>query len=200
MPTHDQLFESIDKRVAQLAYRWKLYGELFDSGQDNIDLLNASSASIFGLLQELMLDDVILTLCQLTDPAASGGGKDKENASIKQLVKVSRSMTDPTIAAEIDASVERLDKLVEKLKIHRSKVIVHTDLQHSLNAKTLPLIAYDELEGAMEECYNLMGKLGTKSMYRVGGYNNPNIKFGEGGLNLLNVLRSAHAQNERIAG
>ena len=191
MPTHDQLFESIDKCVAKLAYRWKLYGELFDSGQDNIDLLNASSASVFGLLQELMLDDVILTLCRLTDPAASGGGKDKENASINQLVKVSRSTADPAIAAEIDASVDRLDKLVKSLKIHRSKAVAHADLQHSLNAETLPSITYDELEGAMKECYNLMGKLGTKSMYRVGGYN-PNIKFGEGGLNLLNVLRNTH--------
>jgi hypothetical protein len=183
----ESLFDYLDKQVYQIAARWKIYCQLFDSGQDNINLLNSSGSEVFGLLQRLLLDDTILALCRLTDPADSARGD--ENASIEHLIKLSSNTFSSELKAEVDASLAKLRNCVGPLRAHRHKNIAHSDLPHALEKKELPQIKYDELEVAMRECQTLMGKLGQEGFYRVGGYN-PIFKFGTDGSSLLDCLRA----------
>ncbi len=184
--SYESVFKCIDTSVHSLTYRWKIYCELFDSGEDSITLLNSSGASVFGLLQRLLLDDTILCLSRLTDPASSG--KDKDNASFQYLIDLARSTLDASIIAEIDIKLNQLDQHVKNIRAYRMKALAHADLKHATKAVVLPNIRYDELEVAMQLCRDLMLKLGTKDIYRT-GYS-AIIPFGEGPATLFRLLRA----------
>jgi len=50
----EPIFECVNQHVVQLTYRWKIYCQLFDSGPENIALLNASGGNVFLLFQSLV--------------------------------------------------------------------------------------------------------------------------------------------------
>jgi hypothetical protein len=109
MHTFEVTFAAIDRSVQQVFARWEIYTQLFDSGEANVALLNASGSYVFFLLQRLLLDDTILALSRLTDPPATGK---KENASIKHLVAlVQPSLTSPDASA-VDTSLASLEQHV----------------------------------------------------------------------------------------
>lgn len=189
MPTFETTFEAIDRSVQQIFVRWEIYTQLFDSGGENVALLNASGSYVFFLLQRLLLDDTILALSRLTDPPTTGK---HENASIRHLIGLVRSSLTPADANEVDVSLGNLERHVHNARTHRDKAIVHPDLQHAVGSSSLPDISYTELEGAMQELQKLMLRLGSGSIRRVGGYR-PIIAFGTDGNALLKHLRKAKA-------
>lgn len=191
--TLESVFECVNRSVIQLSFRWKIFCQLFDSGPDNIALLNASGAEVFGLFQRLALDDVIMALSRLTDPASSGRNKSDENANIKYLLQNATDSLDQDTNAELQASLARLEDHVKNLRVHRNKALAHADLRHTLNPDALPQVLYDDLEGAMKECRNLMGKLG-KLLFACTCTYEVIIPFGRSGSDLLSLLRKAHAQ------
>ena len=188
MTAPKELFEHLHRQVYLLASRWAVYCQLFDSGPDSIQLLNTSGRGVFALLQQLILDDAILSLCRLTDPPASGGGKDKQNASIRQLVDLAEGYQ-PGIKDEITPAVAALDMHVANIRVHRSKSLAHSDIQHAFEIEQLPGISYDELEGAMKECKSLLTRLGEVWGYQVVNGYNPVFAFGADGNALLAYLR-----------
>lgn len=191
MPTRDALFFSLNSSISDIAARWKVYNQLFNSGEENVALLNSSGSYVFFLLQRLLLDDTILALSRLTDPPSSGRNDQDKNASISHLFELARSTLCPADLDYANDSMTKLKGHVKKVRVHRSKAIAHADLPHTIGTAKLPDIEYSELEAAMQELENLMLKLGTNSTYRVGGYGEPIIAFGTDGNVLLARLRQA---------
>jgi len=189
MPAYEVAFKAVDQSVQQIFVRWEIYTQLFDSGEENVALLNSSGSYVFFVLQRLLLDDTILALSRLTDPPETAG---KENASIKYLVEAMSASLSPELAAEVDASLVKLDAHVASARQHRNKAVAHADLQHAVGAASLPEIAYTELEEAMKELTYLILRLGSASIRRVGGYK-PIIAFGTDGKKLLAKLQKASA-------
>ena len=193
MPTRDALFLSLNASISELTSRWEIYEQLFDSGEESVALLNSSGSYVFFLLQRLLLDDTMLALSRLTDPASSDKKGRTKNASINYLIEIA----DPSLSAAdrdyVNAASARLTTHVRNVRVHRTKSIAHADLPHSLGIVALPDVEYSELEGAMKELGNLMLKLGTNAARRVGGYSQPVIAFGTDGNSLLAVLRQAKA-------
>lgn len=187
MPALEATFEAIDRSVQQVFARWEIYTQLFDSGGENVDLLNANGSYVFFLLQRLLLDDTILALSRLTDPPATGK---HENASIEHLIGLVRPSLNPADANDVDVSLGNLGRHVSNARTHRDKAIAHADFQHAVGSASLPDVAYTELEGAMQELQKLMLRLGSSSIRRGGGYR-PIITFGTDGNALLKHLRNA---------
>lgn len=186
--SYETVFKCIDSSVHSLTYRWKIFCELFDSGEDNIKLLNSSGAAVFGLMQRLMLDDAILHLSRLTDPASSG--KNKDNASLKYLVELAKGHLDVNAVAGIEAKLSKLEAHVSSVRVHRMKALAHADLNHATKTEALPEIRYDDLEAAMQLCRELVMELGTTNVYRTGYA--AIIPFGKGPDTLFRVLRAEH--------
>lgn len=187
MPTFESVFEAIDRRVQEIFARYDIYNQLFNSGDDNVKLLNASGSYVFYLFQRLLLDDMLLALSRMTDDEGKPG---KENASIKYLL----ALATPHLSAEnthaATISVARLNGHVSNIRVHRNKMIAHPDLAHAIGTSTLPDIGYAEIEGAMQELTEVMLRLGNSKIRRVGGYK-PIIAFGTDGNTLLTKLRAA---------
>lgn len=53
-----KIFLSFYDRVVDLFYEWKIFRQLFASGEDNLRLLNESGSNVFVLLRNLIMDDV----------------------------------------------------------------------------------------------------------------------------------------------
>lgn len=185
--SYEQVFESVNLAVTSLTYRWKTYCELFDSGAENLAVLNESGASVFALFQRLLLDDTILALSRLTDPSLSG--KEKKNASFRYLLKYADTKVDPKIITEACDILNSLDKRVANARIHRMKALAHSDLRHAVKDEVLPSIKYDDLEESMQMCRDIMLKMGTSKMYCVS--HNTIVPFGKGPSELLSRLRNA---------
>ncbi len=185
MTTYDAAFEAIDKSIQQLFAKWKVYGQLFDSGDENVALLNESGRYVFFLLQRLLLDETILALSRLTDKATTAG---QSNASLKYLIQ-GATLT-PENSRKVSELLLELEKHVANVRIHRNKAVGHADLEYAVGSKTLPDISYEELELAMTAMQDIMLLLGTSSIRRVGGYE-PIIVFGTDGNALLAKLRKA---------
>ena len=187
MPTFESVFEAVDGQVRQVHARYEIYNQLFNSGDKNIDLLNASGSFVFHVFQRLLLDDMLLTLSRLTDLQGKTG---QENASIKYLVAIAGPHLSAESTDAATAALSRLDMHVSNIRVHRNKAIAHLDLAHTIGAATLPDIGFSEIEGAIQVLTEIMIRLGNSNVRRDGGYG-PIMAFGTDGNLLLARLRSA---------
>lgn len=191
----EHIFQAVFDQVIEISLRWKLYLQLFDSGTDNVDLLNASGSLVFGLLQRLMLYDIALAIARLTDPEASGQGKYRnENASLRSLISQVRADFTDSDSEEVEKLLGRLDMCVKQIRLHRNKAQAHADLQ--LSVQGLPGIAYDDLESAITTIQELMIITGRAAGHNIFHFD-VIFPYGTDGRKLLETLRVAQrAQKE----
>lgn len=186
----ENALDVVNAQVAQLLFRWKLYGQLFNSGSGNIELLNKSGSNVFRLLQILILQDVMMSLSKLTDRAKTGP---HENASIKNVVAKASAALPVATKDEVDALITKLEGHVQNVRVHRDKCLAHADLTHTLQASALPSVTYDELEMAMRTLQEIIAKVAFETCRWVIPTNNSvTIPFGTGGDALLRVLERGH--------
>ncbi len=184
----EDVFEAVSKEMYQLTHRWNVNLQLFDSGDDNLKLLNNSGSAVFNLLQKLLIQDAILTISRLTDPSGAG---DRENASIENLLVRAKGTLTPIEYEKYEERREHIYTRVQDLVRHRNKAIAHSDLQHALNKKELPPLFYDDIESAMKELCTFMSDIARALFARSIKYN-VIIPFGHGGDALLRILAVAH--------
>jgi HEPN superfamily AbiU2-like protein len=77
------LFKSIGADVSQMHAYWKVYRQVFATNDERIALLNETGSMVFYMLQHLLIDEVTLSICRLTDPAET---MRRKNHSIERLV------------------------------------------------------------------------------------------------------------------
>lgn len=185
---HRHLLSAIENEFIQLRYRWALFCQLFDSGQANIDLLNKSGSNVFQLFQKLIIDDVMMILCRLSDRDKSMG---HENASIRNLFKRARKNLSDETANEVEAKLLELDAHMKNISTLRNKAISHKDLDHALNTELLPRPTYDELEKSIETVKTLLNSF-TRELLNYSANYAVVMPVGRDGNKLLHVLGKAH--------
>jgi len=178
------LLEAIEHQFVQLNYRWKVFLQLFDSGQENIDLLNASGRNVFALFQKLLIDDAMGSLCRLTDPAGTG---DKTNASLKKLLEASRPNLDSSAYDNLVRILNEIEVHMKNIRTLRNKAMFHASLDHAVGVKPPIQVTYDEIEKSMEGVREFLNALGGNSSEYT-----PSIPFGTDGNKLLSALAKAH--------
>lgn len=180
----NKLLESIESQFVQLNYRWLIFCQLFDSGQENIDLLNASGSNVFQLFQKIIIDDTMNSLCRLTDSASTGKNK---NASIPQLLETYKLNFEEAEFNEFNSQISEIKIHMVNIRKLRNKSMNHSDLEHSLGIKPPIRVTYDEIENSIEAIRKLLSNIrGNSSDYT------PKIPYGLDGSKLLTVLAKAH--------
>lgn len=188
-PEIQLLFDRIHCEVVQLFYRWKIFRQLFGSGEENLNLLNKSGSNVFELLQRLTEDNVSLTLCRLTDPERTGS---YENLSIRNFLGRIEAVLDVTVRQDLHEKLARLEAATGKFRIHRSKRIAHLDLSHALKPELLPPLWYGDLQDALKILESIMKDLHLIALNADTSYKEPAIAYGCDGEYLLRFLRDAH--------
>ena len=154
MPTHPMnpefasIYKALRVEVTWLHARWITYSQLFSHSELRVDLLNECARSHFHFIHEVLLNDLFLALCKLTDPAIQGKS---ENLSMERLQKLLEATGDPLLAAECKATLQGLETYAAPMKVLRNKQLAHLDLAVALEegADPLPPIAKKQIDEAL---------------------------------------------------
>jgi len=161
------VYESVRDDIFGLHIRWQIYKELF-TDSDNVDnLLLGKIKVVFGVFENLLFDDGILTLHRLIIDKAKTSGK--ENSNLDQLISMLSS--DPNYSNLADSLRQKLDALrkkCENIGLYRHKAIGHSDLNLALlkassahperNVMTTPFTLKDVPIGDIDNTLQLLEK------------------------------------------
>ena len=182
----EETIKTVHDQLVQISLRWRIFVQLFDSGQENIDVLNKSGSNVFRLLQMSLIDDVIMSLSKLTDAEKWSGS---ENASIHNVVKKWRQqLSDDADTTEIDEQLKTVAVYCNNIRQYRNKTLAHADLLYALKVSTLPRITYDEIELTVEALKKILIKIAADACERSLSYGVID-RYGTGVDALLKVLK-----------
>lgn len=128
-----ETFHTLQNDLVWLHLKWRQYRVLFGTKPERLDLINEAAGGFFNVVQDVLWDDTLLSICRLTDAPGKG---DRKRLSVRQLPSM---MSDVDVRAELQT---RVDAAVEKARFARDwrdRRIAHRDMGHALDPKAMPL-------------------------------------------------------------
>ncbi len=174
------LFHALESDHFWLRLKWQEARALFRS-EARVDLLNRAARDFWGMMQQVLLEDILLHISRLTDPPRSAG---KDNLTVQRLVDLHW------------ANRERLTALVDEAvsassfaRPWRNRSLAHRDLELAtgIAASPLPPATAEDVGASLSALDALFA--GALQM-EFGTQLDPEIVVGgEGAEDLLLVLR-----------
>ena len=139
------LYNALTNEVAWIHAKWSQYQQLYTHSPERIALLNEVAGHCFGVIQDVLLKDVILHLARLTDPPQSRG---KDNLTLRRLPAL---LSNAQLAAEVQSLVEAALAACASACAWRNRQLAHRDLALALASATEPLpgISYADIKAAL---------------------------------------------------
>jgi len=151
-PELGNLCHELQNDFAWLQRKWMEFGELFQRGQDRIDLLNSTASNFFYFLNKLLYEDALLHIARITDPAESFG---RQNLSVTRLAG---AIAELGLRQSVEAATARALTTCEFARAWRNKRLAHADLDtlRQGNAAGLPEVTEARVEDALESLRQLL--------------------------------------------
>lgn len=127
----------LKNNVTHAHMNWAMSSELMKGNERRL-LLHFAGRRFFTEVYRLFVNDVILRLSRLTDPAQQGK---QENLSLYALLD---DISCPTLKSEIEDLIKIAKDIIAPLKEHRHKRIAHFDLQVALQNPNINLPSFTE--------------------------------------------------------
>jgi HEPN superfamily AbiU2-like protein len=140
--------------VIALHGRWIIYRQLYGTSAARVDLLNDCASNFFYVIQDVLLNDVQMTLSKLADPRETRG---KKNLTLETLLAEVSTRHAAAPIAKLREQLEDFQLRCEKVKHRRNKQIAHYDLAAILSSSSIPGPSRQEIEdalGALREFMN----------------------------------------------
>jgi hypothetical protein len=131
-----EIYDKLRSEITWMHGRWLTYRELFTDSPKRIELLNEAAGTFFYIIQDVLLDDVQITLSKLTDPAQTGK---HHNLSLEQLQSQLNGHGDSDLATHCRATLDVLRDQCAVFRMRRHKQLAHLDLLTSLKVSSQPL-------------------------------------------------------------
>lgn len=144
----------LHNQVIHVHMNWAMIRELVES-EEQRSLLKSAGGYFFIEVYRVFVNDVILRLSRLTDPARQGR---QENLSLCALLA---DISDPTLKSKIEDLIEKAQDKIAPLKEHRHKRIAHIDLHVALNNPnfTLQPISNESVDEALSAVGEVLEQL-----------------------------------------
>jgi len=148
------VFSELQAEVLDLHKRRDIFIELFDK-DTRVELLNRSASYVFGVVQDLLWDDIVLRISRLTDPAEAGRSGQYRRLSVQRLPLL---LSDNVLRAEVEQLVAIAVSASNPLREHRNATIAHLDLDTSLGRRVTPLppVTRGELSKALARVTDIL--------------------------------------------
>jgi len=114
-PEIREAYDSLAWDVCQIHRKWGIFRRLFASGEDTVGLLNRSAAGFFRTFEDLLADDILLSISRLADRKQTFG---KDNLTLDRLVH----SVDSTKYAQLRRDIEQQEISVPSPKIKEINV------------------------------------------------------------------------------
>lgn len=123
-PKDGPIIRNITFKAATLAWRWRVFLYFFCGPRERVDVLNEASGIMAKLLYDILWDDALLRVRQLTDHANQRKG---ENLSLPQLVRIANEN-----GFDVSDSYQTVELACKLARAYADKQIAHSDVAHAL--------------------------------------------------------------------
>jgi len=181
--------------------RWLTYRDIFTDSAKRIELLNEAAGTFFYIIQDVLLNDIQITLSKLTDPAQTGKRHSKRhNLSLEQLQSQLNGHGDPDLAAECRATLDELKAQCAVFRMRRHKQLAHFDLSTSLKLSSQPLpgVSRQMVEDALHSVRTYMNAI--EGYYNDSGWDYEHFIMRDGADALVATLRAGLRYEELVQG
>jgi hypothetical protein len=154
-PTISEIYDPLYQDVCRLHAKWQLFRQLYADDEQNVELLNESAPKFFRTCQDMLVDDVLLTISRLADPPESIR---KKNLSLDQLVIRINATANPLLKNRLERAIKEAVKECGFARVLRHKRIAHSDLATKLktNVEPLPTVTLNKIEAALTGIRSVM--------------------------------------------
>jgi hypothetical protein len=133
-PVLGPVYYALYNELVWLHVRWRQYMQLFGATPGRVDLLNQAAGLFFRVIQDSLVEDTLLHLSRMTDPAQT---RKKANLTIQQLPLL---IADQLLAAEILALVNTAVTKSTFARDWRNRRLAHTDFSRAVEEGATPLL------------------------------------------------------------
>ena len=155
----EDIFQQINDEISTLHVYIQLYKQIYGS-KGLIEVVNESAKFFFAMNQYIFIDNIILSVARLLDPAESGNF---ENLSLWQLLKQVKDdeNSEDDLIDRLTELLKKIQKFIASFKKHRNKRIAHLDLQRGQikSADSLPGISEDNLDTIIRHLDKFMNEI-----------------------------------------
>ena len=151
-----ELYEAIRQDLIRLNANWQIYRQLFTVSDERYVVYNNTAPGFFKLLQDVLVDNAVISLSRFTDPA--------HYQSLSRLIKALKGQVKHDFYQELREDLSTLESACDDIREHRHKRVAHKALKAappqvaSLPTK-LPPLTRKKIEGAMASTAALMNKI-----------------------------------------
>jgi AbiU2 len=132
-PELGDLFYALWNEMTWLEVKWQQYCQLYAASAKRIELLNGSAPFFFRVVQDVLWEDVILSIARLTGPPRSMG---KDNLTLLRLPAL---VEDAALGAELETALEETVAAAAFAKDWRNRRLAHRDLALAIGERVEPL-------------------------------------------------------------
>jgi hypothetical protein len=180
----------LSRELLFLNTKWNDYKMLYCTDDDTIQLLDDAASFFFQIVREVFRDDIVLSVCRLTDPAISSvRGVRRNNLTIEHLISTIAS-ADSSLHKTLNSMLPTFKSRCAKFRRHRNRRVGHHDLDTRLKRPhaLLPRIEIKDTDEALEAIADVLNAV---EMYFDGNQQSYNHGiYGSGGCDeMLECLR-----------
>ena len=185
------LHAKLEVELVWIYAKWRQFESVFAAPSPDIEVLNATAPDFFVQARDALIDDVLLSLCRVTDPARDRRGF--ENFSLGQLAEHPDVQALSGLAQEVAQLIAEADTRVNFARQRRNKRLAHSDLPTVLRAEDNPLLPYkrSDVNAALAAISAVVSRI---QLHLTGcdGYYDDAVGFGDGH-RLFQYLRAGMA-------
>ncbi len=187
-----EAFEKAQQELTHLYYRWIMFVQMFGDNTHRIDIINQTSSNLLMEFQWLVLDNMVLALSKLTDPAKMRGNS---NLSLPYLIEGIEQTDKKDIVPELKEILDNLNVAVEHFREIRNKRIAHNDLAVALGSDESPLpgISRADVNNALKLAGDFLNKIEVTFFNSTTGYDLTILPLTNDGRSLLIRLQKSLA-------
>lgn len=176
------VFHKLRNELIWLTIKWKEFEILFTK-ESRVTILNKSAPTFTHMLQNVLWENIVLSISKITDPEKSGKFK-----SISAML-LPGYIDDLELKNQIDLSVAKLNETSKSFRLLRDKWIAHQDFNQVLNEKDEKLYwpSLQSIREFLSLCYEVMNAIQLHYLNTTTIYELDHLA---GSLNLLYTLEN----------
>lgn len=151
-------FDGLHFEVMDIYLSWDMFLQLFTKNDEQMELFTNTAPVVFRVMQNVLVRDVILGICRLTDKKKT---MRHENLTLSRLIYLLNPCIEEDFFCEIRHSLDLIEQKSKPLRKYRNARLAHLDLKHATgrNTEVLPELPRGDIDKVLEMIKNLLNKI-----------------------------------------
>ena len=150
------IYDAIRQDLIRINANWKLFKQLFTVSDDRFVTMNNTAPAFFRLIQDVLVDDAVISLSRLVDPSS--------DETLQRLVRMLKAQVNHSFYSELERDLREVKTICEDIRQHRHKRVAHRIRtskrpESSGHPIKLPSLTRNKIEVAMNAIASFMNKV-----------------------------------------